>query len=553
MIQWIKKHKFSVISYLFLLVLATGSMTILNLRISELFQAAQTKDYVLLLKLFLILFVWFLLTRLVDYWSDALSCYIINKIRGDIKNGLFEKYIGQSLEDYMVKDAGQYVADFTNDITMIEAKNLISYRELAKSLLTIIFGNIAIFSISPTFNAIILVGIALCLATPYILMKYTTQPMHNFISSFEIFVQRLKDYFNSFFAIKNFAAEKTFTKKFNEKNRQIEETKLNAEITIDFVNSLIGRLAWIIELSVISVGVIQAVQGKIEVSVLFSAYLLCNEICMPLQSITGHINNIKSVSTVIDKGNDRLTKPKVGYEPFVADEDVAVRFEHFSLTKGENNILKDINLTFEPKKKYLVIGSNGSGKSTLVKALKNIYQEFEGAIYINDREIRTIPSEEFNHIAIYSNETVPLFSDTVRNNITLYRDVNDIHLENIVQQSRFKNPLDYEIVDKGRNISSGEKRKLELSRALLSNASCFIFDEVVSTLDIETAYEIEKLILSLDKMVIMVSNAFSGQLLSKYDEIILIKDGIILAHGTHEELLKCSELYREIYHIRCEL
>ena len=76
---------------------------------------------------------------------------------------------------------------------------------------------------------------------------------------------------------------------------------------------------------------------------------------------------------------------------------------------------------------------------------------------------------------------------------------------------------------------------------------------MVSTLDIETAYEIEKLILSLNKMVIMVSNAFSGQLLSKYDEIILIKDGIILAHGTHEELLNSSELYREIYHIRCEL
>ena len=92
MIRWIKKHKLSVISYLFLSVVATGSMTILNLRISGLFQAAQTKDYILLLRLFLILFVWFLLTRLVDYWSDALSCYIINKIRGDIKNSLFVEF-----------------------------------------------------------------------------------------------------------------------------------------------------------------------------------------------------------------------------------------------------------------------------------------------------------------------------------------------------------------------------------------------------------------------------------------------------------------------------
>jgi ABC-type multidrug transport system fused ATPase/permease subunit len=366
-------------------------------------------------------------------------------------------------------------------------------------------------------------------------------------------VQRLKDYFNSFFAIKNFAAEKTFTQKFNEKNRQIEETKLNAEITIEFVNSLLGRLAWIIELSVLSVGVIQAVQGKIQVSVLFSAYLLCNEICMPLQTITGHINNIKSVSTILDKGNRRKQNKQRRYEPFEVQDEMTVRFEHFSLTKGDNRILKDINLKLEPKKKYLVIGSNGSGKSTLVKALKNIYQDFEGNIYINDRDIRTIPPELFNQIAIYSNETVPLFSDTVRNNITLYRDVEESHLERVVQHSRFKNPLDYEIVDKGRNISSGEKRKLELSRALLSDASCFVFDEVVSTLDIETAYEIEKLILSLNKTVVMVSNAFSGQLLSKYDEIILIKDGTILAHGTHEELLESSELYKEIYHIRCEL
>jgi ATP-binding cassette subfamily C protein len=490
---------------------------------------------------------------LVDYWSDALSCYIINKIRGDIKNSLFEKYIGQSLEDYMIKDAGQYVADFTNDITLIEAKSLISYRELAKSILTIIFGNIAIFSINPSFNVIILIGIVLCVATPYILIRYTTKPMHSFITSFEVFVQRLKDYFNSFFAIKNFAAEKTFTQKFNEKNRQIEETKLNAEITIEFVNSLLGRLAWIIELSVLSVGVIQAVQGKIQVSVLFSAYLLCNEICMPLQTITGHINNIKSVSTILDKGNRRKQNKQRRYEPFEVQDEMTVRFEHFSLTKGDNRILKDINLKLEPKKKYLVIGSNGSGKSTLVKALKNIYQDFEGNIYINDRDIRTIPPELFNQIAIYSNETVPLFSDTVRNNITLYRDVEESHLERVVQHSRFKNPLDYEIVDKGRNISSGEKRKLELSRALLSDASCFVFDEVVSTLDIETAYEIEKLILSLNKTVVMVSNAFSGQLLSKYDEIILIKDGTILAHGTHEELLESSELYKEIYHIRCEL
>lgn len=78
-----------------------------------------------------------------------------------------------------------------------------------------------------------------------------------------------------------------------------------------------------------------------------------------------------------------------------------------------------------------------------------------------------------------------------------------------------------------------------------------IFDEVVSTLDIETAYEIEKLILSLDTTVIMISNAFSGQLLPQYDGIILMDEGHVFAVGSHNDLLDTSAEYRVIYEIRC--
>ena len=79
-----------------------------------------------------------------------------------------------------------------------------------------------------------------------------------------------------------------------------------------------------------------------------------------------------------------------------------------------------------------------------------------------------------------------------------------------------------------------------------------ILDEVVSTLDIETAYEIEKLVLSFrDRTVIMISNAFSGQLLDQYDQIILMGNGGVLAAGTHREMMEKSEAYRNIYQIRC--
>ena len=88
---------------------------------------------------------------------------------------------------------------------------------------------------------------------------------------------------------------------------------------------------------------------------------------------------------------------------------------------------------------------------------------------------------------------------------------------------------------------------------MIADTPIIVFDEVISTLDIETAYEIEKLILSLNKTVIMISNAFSGSLLEQYDEIVLIDHGHIVDHGNHEYMMKCCEKYRELYHIRCEL
>ena len=105
--------------------------------------------------------------------------------------------------------------------------------------------------------------------------------------------------------------------------------------------------------------------------------------------------------------------------------------------------------------------------------------------------------------------------------------------------------------DEGKNISSGEQRRIEIARSLLHSAKVLIFDEVVSTLDIETAYGIEKLALGFeDKTVVFISHNFSGKLIREYDEILVMESGRLLAHGNYDELIKSCDYFRRICEIK---
>ena len=147
---------------------------------------------------------------------------------------------------------------------------------------------------------------------------------------------------------------------------------------------------------------------------------------------------------------------------------------------------------------------------------------------------------------------VSLFDDTVRNNILMYREVQEDVLESVVKDTGLSVALERKVGDEGADLSSGEKRRIEICRSLIDNPSIMIFDEVISTLDIETAYEIEKLIISLEnRTVIMISNCFTGNILDCFDEIILMDSGKIREYGTHRELLEKSEEYSDLYNIRC--
>ena len=553
--SYLWKKKWNVLGYILLAIAASSSMATLNLYIAPVFDDAQAGNYDSVILRLGVMFLWYIATRLLDYYTELTGIHVVNTVRQNIKQDLFGAVMNKQLPAFAGRDTGEYIAEFTNDITVIENKFLVPCKEMVSYLITIVTACAAIFTIDVRMTLVLALGVVICLSIPLIMTRYTTSRMSRFLHRFDHYVQFLKDSFSAFFTFKNYAVENKIVDNFTEENTQVEKDKYRAEFSLVVMNNLVGRFAWAIEILVVVIGLVGVIKGSLTIGSVFSAYLLAGTLGVSLQSLGNRISMIRSVGAIEQKFKalselDEIVSPA---EDFLTEDiKMDIKLEQVGLSIKGSPILHNINITFEHGKKYLVLGCNGSGKSTMAKLLKNTYSGYEGSILLDSYDLASPEGAALSRLVSYSNETVSLLSDTVRNNILLYRDVSEDRLETAVRLADLRVPMNRKAGDGGRFLSSGERRKLELARALIDDPQVMILDEVVSTLDIETAYEIEKLVLSLeDRTVIMISNAFSGQLLDQYDQIILMNQGRIISQGTHSEMLRDSEEYREIYRIRC--
>lgn len=317
----------------------------------------------------------------------------------------------------------------------------------------------------------------------------------------------------------------------------------------------------------VGLGIMLVIKGEILIGTVIASQSFASDLAQPLQDIIINFNSIRSVKDIVIKietlaleyeSEDANTKK--AYEkakPIDSqseDNSVAecdIRFENLELQIGGKKIIDHFTFDFQSGKKYLVVGLNGSGKSSIFKALKKWFRTCSGFIYVNDRNIADMSSEEISKTVSYLNENVSLFSGSIRDNISLFRTYTQENFDKAIQDAHIELDLDREIVDEGRNVSSGEQRRIEIARSLIESVRVLIFDEVVSTLDIETAYEIEKLALGFDeKTVIFISHNFSGKLIKEYDEILVMENGTLLSHGTYDELINNCEYFRRICDIK---
>ncbi|MEO0274288.1 MAG: ABC transporter ATP-binding protein [candidate division WOR-3 bacterium] len=232
----------------------------------------------------------------------------------------------------------------------------------------------------------------------------------------------------------------------------------------------------------------------------------------------------------------------------------AIKFNNVSYSQGSKTILANLNFEIGEREKVGIVGRSGEGKSTLVKMLLGLMGDYEGDIYLGEVELRKISRSMLRQVVTYIPQTPFIYPGTIRENFTILDNYSDeeiwwaldmVGLKEYVES--LPGQLNYQILSTNIFLSGGEQQKLSIARAFLrKNAKVVIVDESVSHLD---SLSEQKIFSALEKLcegktLIVIAHRIST--LANLDKIHVLENGKITKSGAHRDLIKNSELYREI-------
>ena len=233
-----------------------------------------------------------------------------------------------------------------------------------------------------------------------------------------------------------------------------------------------------------------------------------------------------------------------------------IEFSHVSFAYEEPNlILKDINFRLEAGKSIAIVGPSGSGKSTIINLIPRLYDVKEGSVTFDGIDVRKLDLAFLrSQVGVVSQETY-LFNGTIRENLLYAKP--DASEEEMIEALKKANiydfvqkqekGLDTQVGNRGLKLSGGEKQRISIARILLKDPTIFIFDEATSALDSISEQKIQEAIdpIIQSRTSILIAHRLSTILAA--DEILVVKDGMIVERGRHKDLVEADGVYRDLY------
>ncbi len=498
--------------------------------------------------------------------SAAFASNAAQRFGNDLRNDAFKKVMSLSLQQTDKFTTGSLVTRLTNDINAVQDFIAMLIRMFVRAPMQFIGGIVMAIAISPKFGIVLALALPIQLILIFIMLK-KAGPLYSV-------VQKKLDKVNSVVqenvsgarVVKAYVKEEHEISRFKGANTELRDVNL----AVQRLMATLGPILMIImNASVIAIlliggkeveaaiGVIDGIKvGDVMAAITYITQILMSMmmVSMMFQTMTRAAASAKRINEVLE------SEPAIVGGKISSDKAIkgAVEFKNVSFRYPNSigrPVLNNVNLDIKPGETVAVIGATGSGKSSLVNMIPRFYDADEGSILIDGVDVKEYALDTLRRKIAFVLQKTELFSGTVAENIRWGRpDATDEEVKLAAEIAQaddfimgFSDDYNTVIAEKGASLSGGQKQRIAIARAIIRRPEIIIFDDSTSALDLGTEARLHKALREniKDTTVIMIAQRIAS--IRNCDRIAVIENGTVTAFAPHDELMKTSDTYRDIY------
>ncbi len=496
-------------------------------------------------------------TVVTGYFAAKTAAYTARDIRADVFKRV-QTFSNPELDKF---SPASLITRTTNDITQIQMLIVMMVRMVFYSAILGTGGAIKAVAESRSLSGTI-IGAVLALVALIIFLLVAVMPKMRIVQTLVDQVNLVsRENLEGMLVIRAFNSQKFEEARFDTANRTLTDNNLYINRAMAIMMPIMMFIMNVTTVLIVWFGAHQIASLQMDIGKMMAFMQYAMQIIMSFLMLSimfimipralvsaGRIKEVLETDTIV-KDKIKAIRPRAEFVPDIEYDNVT-----FSYPESEEPVLKNISFTARHGQTTAFIGVTGSGKSTLVNLLIRFYDVTEGRILVDGIDIRDMKRSDLRAKIGYIPQKAMLFSGTIQSNLQ-YAD-SQATSETIQRATRIAQadefistmPEGYEahVAQGGTNFSGGQKQRLSIARALVKNAPIYIFDDSFSALDMKTDADLrEALHRETGESTLLIIAQRVGTILTA-DQIIVLENGEIVGRGTHRELLRNCEVYREI-------
>lgn len=492
---------------------------------------------------------------IVSYLTSKLSA----KFGRDLRKNIVEKVMTFGNKEMKEIGSSSLITRSTNDINRVQMTLTMLLRIAVFAPLMGIGALLKV--INNEMNFILIIGISLILILVIVLFTVAMPKFKKVQELIDKVNQVFREILNGLPVIRSFGREKHEEERFDEENQKLYKINLFVDRVMTIMMPSMTFIMNFLCVLIIYVGAKKIDTGSIQIGTLMAFIQYTMQIIMSFLMISMMSIMIPRAWISVKRISEILeTDPEIK-EPEVIDEigkklkgNIEFKEVYFRYHDADEDILENISFKAQPGTTTAIIGGTGSGKSTLVNLIPRFFDVTGGQILIDGIDVKKIDLKVLRENIGYTPQKPLLFTGTIKSNIAFgKKNIDTMKLKQaskISQSEEFitekENKYEETISQGGTNVSGGQKQRLSIARSIYKNPSIYIFDDTFSALDFKTDKNLRHELkgITKDSTVIIVAQRISTVL--NADQIIVLDEGKIVGIGSHEELMKSCEIYKEI-------